>query len=126
MHTRLHKQPSFNNPTSFPFHASTPSASLLFIPLCRQKRPNETNRASPIHIHNLRPYITHHDNQSSPKLDRTHLRQRLRNSLVSSRHSRAASTFAGLSSLGLLSMLMTERMMVSGVWTGDQRSAADS
>lgn len=34
--------------------------------------------------------------------------------------------FAGLSSLGELSIEMTERRIVSGVWTGFHRSAADS
>jgi len=41
-------------------------------------------------------------------------------------HSAAASTFAGDSSFGELSMEITDRRMVSGVCTGDQRSAADS
>ena len=64
--------------------------------------------------------------QSSPKLSLTHLLTLLLNSFGSSLHIRPASTFAALSSFGLLSMLMTLRRMVSGVWTGDQRSAADS
>lgn len=38
----------------------------------------------------------------------------------------AASTLAGLSSFGLLSMLITDSRMVSGVCTGDHRSDADS
>ena len=48
------------------------------------------------------------------------------NSAGWSRHIRAASTFAGLSSFGLESMLMTEIKIVSGVCTGDHRSEADS
>jgi hypothetical protein len=48
------------------------------------------------------------------------------NSGVLSRHNDAASTFAGDSSFGLESIDITERRMVSGVWTGDQRSEADS
>lgn len=63
---------------------------------------------------------------SSPWLSRTQRRTRFLNSAGSSRHSRAASTLAGLSSFGLESMEMTDSRMVSGVWTGDQRSAADS
>ena len=63
---------------------------------------------------------------SSPKLALTFARHRFRNSFVSSLHSLAASTFAGLSSFGLLSMLITLRRIVSGVCTGDQRSEAAS
>jgi hypothetical protein len=63
---------------------------------------------------------------SNSKLSLTHFRTRFLNSGVFSRHRLAASTFAGDSSLGLESIDMTERRMVSGVWTGDQRSAADS
>jgi hypothetical protein len=43
-----------------------------------------------------------------------------------SRHSAAASTLAGDSSFGLDSIEMTDSRIVSGVCTGDQRSAADS
>jgi hypothetical protein len=50
----------------------------------------------------------------------------LRKPFGSSRHSFAASTFAGLSSLGLLNMLMTDSRIVSGVCTGDHLSDADS
>lgn len=63
---------------------------------------------------------------SNSRLSRTHFLTRFLNSGVFSRHSAAASTFAGDSSFGLESIEMTERRMVSGVWTGDQRSAADS
>lgn len=63
---------------------------------------------------------------SSPRLALTFALHLFLNSLVSSRHNLAASTLAGLSSLGLLSILMTLSRIVSGVWTGDQRSAADS
>ena len=63
---------------------------------------------------------------SSPKLALTFARHLFLNSFVSSLHNRAASTFAGLSSLGLLSILITLSSMVSGVWTGDHRSEADS
>lgn len=63
---------------------------------------------------------------SSPRLALTFALHRFLNSFVSSRHNRAASTLAGLSSFGLLSMLITLRRMVSGVCTGDQRSEADS
>lgn len=83
----------------------------------QEKREKEIRRP-PFHS-DQRPY-------SSPRLSRTHLRTRFLNSLGSSRHRRAASTFAGLSSFGLDSMEITERRIVSGVCTGDQRSAADS
>ena len=63
---------------------------------------------------------------SSPKLALTFALHLFLNSFVSSLHSLAASTFAGLSSFGLLSMLITLKRMVSGVWTGDHRSLADS
>ena len=63
---------------------------------------------------------------SSPRLSLTHFLHRLLNSFGSSRHSLAASTFAGLSSLGELSMLITDNRIVSGLWTGDHRSEADS
>lgn len=43
-----------------------------------------------------------------------------------SRHIFAASTFAGLSSLGSASMLMTDRRIFSTLWMGDQRSEACS
>lgn len=62
----------------------------------------------------------------SSRLSRTHFLTLFLNSFGSSRHNRPASTLAGLSSLGDESMEMTERRMVSGVWTGDQRSEADS
>lgn len=48
-------------------------------------------------------------------LSRTHFRTLFLNSFGSSRHSLPASTFAGLSSLGLLNMLITESKIVSGV-----------
>jgi len=70
--------------------------------------------------------VSHSTGYSNSKLSRTHFLTRFLNSAVFSRHSAAASTFAGDSSLGLLSIEMTERRMVSGVCTGDQRSAADS
>lgn len=63
---------------------------------------------------------------SSPKLALTLALHRLRNSFGSSLHILAASTFAGLSSFGLLSILITLNSIVSGVWTGDHRSEADS
>jgi hypothetical protein len=44
----------------------------------------------------------------------------------SSLHNLAASTFAGLSSFGLCNKLITLSRIVSGVCTGDQRSAAVS
>ena len=43
-----------------------------------------------------------------------------------SRHILAASTLAGLSSLGSASMLMTEMRIFSTDWIGDQRSEACS
>lgn len=63
---------------------------------------------------------------SSPKLSLTHLLALRLNSLGSSLHNLAASTFAGLSSFGLDSMEITDSRIVSGVCTGDQRSAVDS
>lgn len=66
-----------------------------------------------------------HDH-SSPKLSRTIFLHRRRNSFGSSLHILAASTFAGLSSLGEDSMEITLRRMVSGLCTGDHRSLADS
>lgn len=66
------------------------------------------------------------DIHSSPTLSLTHLRTLFLNSFVSSLHNLAASMFAGLSSLGELSMDMTDRSIVSGVWTGLHRSLADS
>lgn len=63
---------------------------------------------------------------SSPRLSRTHFLTRFLNAWGSSRHILAASTLAGLSSFGLLNMLITLRRIVSGVWTGDHRSDADS
>jgi hypothetical protein len=63
---------------------------------------------------------------SNSKLSRTHFRTCFLNSGIFSRHNLAASGFAGDSSFGLESIEMTERRMVSGVWTGDHRSAADS
>ncbi len=63
---------------------------------------------------------------SSPKLARTFALHFLRKAFSSSLHILAASTFAGLSSLGLLSMEMTLSKMVSGVCTGDHLSATDS
>jgi hypothetical protein len=65
-------------------------------------------------------------NSQSPWLSLTHLLVRRLNSFGSPLNWMAASTLAGLSSLGLLSMLMTERRMVDGVCTGDQRSDAAS
>jgi hypothetical protein len=70
--------------------------------------------------------ITNLSLYSSSKLSLTHFLTLFLNSGVLSRHSAAASTFAGDSSFGLDSMLMTERRIVSGVCTGDQRSDADS
>ena len=52
---------------------------------------------------------------SSPRLSRTHLLALLLNSFGSSLHNLAASTFAGLSSLGLDSIEMTDSRIVSGV-----------
>ena len=49
------------------------------------------------------------------RLSRTHFRTRFLNSAVFSLHKVAASIFAGDSSLGLESMDITERRMVSGV-----------
>ena len=63
---------------------------------------------------------------SSPKLSRTSFWHFLLNPFGSSRHIFAASTFAGLSSLGELSMLMTDNKIVSGLCTGVHLSAADS
>lgn len=63
---------------------------------------------------------------SSPKLALTFALHRFRNSFESSLHILAASTFAGLSSFGLLSMLITLSSIVSGVCTGDHLSEADS
>lgn len=48
------------------------------------------------------------------------------NSSLFSRHMRAASTFAGDSSLGSASMLMTLINIFSTLWMGDQRSEACS
>lgn len=59
-------------------------------------------------------------------LSRTHLLTFLLNSFWSSRQSLPASMLAALSSLGLPSILMTERRTVSGERTGDQRSLAFS
>lgn len=56
----------------------------------------------------------------------THLATLFLNPSLSSRHSFAASTLAGLSSLGLLSIEMIESMIVSTVCTGDHRSLAHS
>lgn len=47
-------------------------------------------------------------------------------SLLFSLHIRAASTFAGLSSFGSASMLMTEIKIFSTLWMGLQRSDACS
>lgn len=63
---------------------------------------------------------------SSPRLALTFPRHFLLKPFSSSLHILAASTFAGLSSFGLLSMLITLSSIVSGVCTGDQRSEADS
>ena len=63
---------------------------------------------------------------SSPRLALTLALHFFLNSFGSSLHILAASTFAGLSSFGLLSILMTLNNIVSGVWTGDHRSEADS
>jgi hypothetical protein len=65
-------------------------------------------------------------NHSSPRLSLTFFLHLLRNSFGSSLHNLAASTFAGLSSLGLLSIEMTDSNMVSGDCTGDHRSDTDS
>lgn len=62
----------------------------------------------------------------SSKVALTLALHRFLNSFVSSLHNRAASTLAGDSSFGLLSMLMTLMRIVSGVCTGDQRSEAAS
>lgn len=72
------------------------------------------------------PPVSVHWLHSNSRLSLTHFRTRFLNSGVLSLHKLAASTFAGDSSFGLDNMEMTERRMVSGVWTGDQRSAADS
>lgn len=58
------------------------------------------------------------------KLSLTHFLTLFLNAAGSSRHCLAASTFAALSSFGLLSMLMTLRRIVEGVCTGLQRSEA--
>lgn len=71
----------------------------------------------------VRDFQMHH---SSPSDSRTILWHFLLKALGSSRHIFAASTLAGLSSLGLLSMLMTDIKMVSGDCTGDHLSATDS
>lgn len=63
---------------------------------------------------------------SSPRLALTFPLHFLLKPFSSSLHILAASTFAGLSSFGSLSMLITLRSIVSGVCTGDQRSEADS
>lgn len=63
---------------------------------------------------------------SSPRLSLTIFLHLFRNSLGSSRHIFAASTFAGLSSFGELNKLITLSNIVSGLCTGDQRSLADS
>jgi hypothetical protein len=63
---------------------------------------------------------------SSPRLSLTFFLHLFRNSLGSSLHNLAASTFAGLSSLGLLNMDMTESSIDSGDCTGDHLSDADS
>jgi hypothetical protein len=84
------------------------------------KQTHETISALPCHDSKIQCYA------HSSKLSRTHFRTCFLNSAVFSRHNLAASGFAGDSSLGLESMEMTESKMVSGVWTGDQRSAADS
>lgn len=67
-----------------------------------------------------------HPPYSNSKLSLTHFLTCFLNSAVFSLHSLAASGFAGLSSFGLLSIEMTDSKIVSGVCTGDQRSAADS
>lgn len=77
-------------------------------------------------LSNLLDVRQRHLSYSNSKLSRTHFLTRFLNSGVFSRHKAAASTFAGDSSFGLDSIEMTERRIVSGVWTGDQRSAADS
>ena len=59
-------------------------------------------------------------------LSLTHFRTRFRNSFGSFLHSLPASMLAGLSSFGLLNMLITLSSIVSGVCTGDHRSEAIS
>lgn len=59
-------------------------------------------------------------------LRRTHLATFLLNSGKFSRHSLAASTLAGLWSLGSASIEMTEIIIVSTVWMGNHRSQAFS
>jgi len=72
------------------------------------------------------PYLFLTSSQQASKLSLTHFRTFFLNAAGSSRHCFAASKLAGLSSLGELSIEMTEMRMVSGVCTGSQRSAADS
>lgn len=81
-----------------------------------------------IHSYRLttQPNPTNYPSPPPSKLSLTHRRHLLLNPFKSVLNNLAASTFAGLSSLGLLSMLMTLSRIVSGVWTGDQRSEADS
>jgi hypothetical protein len=73
-----------------------------------------------------RPSNTTTTTTYTSKLSLTHFLTFFLNPAGSSLHCLAASTFAALSSFGLESMLITERRMVAGVWTGDQRSEADS
>jgi hypothetical protein len=63
---------------------------------------------------------------SSPSDSLTFFLHLFRNSFGSSLHNRAASTFAGLSSFGLLSIEMTDSNIVSGDCTGDHLSDTDS
>ena len=100
-------------------------------PPCTPKAIVATEDAACVHVFvpNTPTFLTYnqgHPFYSNSKLSRTHFLTRFLNSGVFSRHSAAASTFAGDSSFGLDSMEITERRIVSGVWTGDQRSAADS
>ena len=78
------------------------------------------------HLHTS-PYLPS-TNQSNPpsKLSLTHLLHRLLNSAKSSLQSFAASTLAGLSSLGEPNILITLSKIVSGVCTGLHLSDADS
>jgi hypothetical protein len=80
----------------------------------------KTDMFSPPHLTRTRPRHT------KSRLSLTHLRTLFLNSGGFSRHSLAASTFAGDSSFGLDSIEITERRILSGDRTGDQRSEADS
>ncbi len=108
-----YEQSQMYTPTLFPcIRPETPMPDPACIPYTKPQNKDCPCWSSRIH--------------SSPRLSLTFFLHLRLNSLGSSLHILAASTFAGLSSFGLLSMDITDNRIVSGDCTGDHLSDTDS